>query len=169
MICKLKTTNSTHGYLRKWRECCTSSATLPPFRLPYRPSPTSAAACRLSSLRQSADTSNGIRFSRTVRRAKMVNAVVMFIPTLLQNDSNSFFSSASIRIFTFTDAISINPSSCDVLHYTAIATECQQEGVVNSSNSLLTSARRTIWIQMRSLSTPSRRTRWVQMRESENF
>lgn len=98
----------------------------------------------------------------------MVNAVVMFIPTLLQNASNSFFSSASIRIFTFTDAIPINPSMLDVLHYTALAMECQQRGSAVGSTSYQWSAVNGQRPGNRPR-FPSRRTRWIQMRESAGF
>ena len=98
----------------------------------------------------------------------MVNAVFMFIPTLLQNASNSFFSSASIRIFTFTDAIPINPSMLDVLHYTALAMECQQRGSAVGSTSYQRSAVNGQRPGNRPR-FPSRRTRWIQMRESAGF
>ena len=106
----------------------------------------------------------------------------MFIPTLLQNASNSFFSSASIRIFTFTDAIPINPSILDVLHYTALAMECQQRGSAVGSTSYQRSAVNgqlsTVSCQRSAVNGqrpgnrprfPSRRTRWIQMRESAGF
>lgn len=68
---------------------------------PWRLCPERESATALSKEYGSRVISNGIRFSRTACRMKILMAVVMFIPKSAKSASACFFSSLSVLILMF--------------------------------------------------------------------